>query len=279
VGPGEDRYFEDFAVGQHFTSGPRVVTAADLAEFTRLSGDDHPLHTDAGGGRPILQGPFGLAVAMGLLQRMRLVGDAVIGLLDSHWHYRRPVQVGDALRLQMTVVRRRRSRRGDRGVVTRHMRLVDAEGRVVQEGTTAVLLAARGAGPDPVARDFGTVAWGEALAARLGPGTEFAEALASWDGTIGLRAGDQEVHLRVYRGAVIEVSGRAALGATFTLEADDLSWTELVEGETNDFVRRTMAGEFGVRGNAYEYLRLTRPLHLLVDAARALGAEAEGAAA
>ena len=288
VGTGEDRYFEDFAVGQRFTSGPRVVTAADLAEFTRLSGDDHPLHTDpgyrSGPGRPVLQGPFGLAVAMGLLQRLGLVGDAVVGLLDSHWYYRRPVHVGDVLRLEMTVVRCRRSRRGDRGVVTRHMRLVndrgaDGQGAVVQEGTTAVLLAARGAGPDPVARDFGTVAWGEALAARLGPGTAFAEALASWDGTIGLRAGDHEVHLRVYRGAVIEVSGRSALGATFTLEADELTWTDLIGGETNDFVRRTMAGQFAVRGNAYEYLRLTRPLHAVIDAARALAADEEGAAA
>ncbi|OZM79061.1 hypothetical protein CFP66_27425 [Pseudonocardia sp. MH-G8] len=275
-----DRYFEDFAVGQRFTSGARTVTTADLADFTRLSGDDHPIHTDPGyrgGGPPVLQGPFGPAVAMGLLQGLGLAGDSVLGLLDTHWHYRRPIHVGDVLRLQMTVVRCRRTRRGDRGVVTRYMRLVDDEGAVVQEGTTAVLLAARGAGPDPVARDFGTLAWGEALAARLGP--VFAEALAGWDGTIGLRAGDHEVHLRIYRGAVIEVSGRSALGATFTVEADELTWTELVESGTNDFVRRAMTGAFAVRGNGYEYLRLTRPLSLLVDAARALARAGEETAA
>ncbi|HYH30910.1 MAG TPA: MaoC/PaaZ C-terminal domain-containing protein [Pseudonocardia sp.] len=274
---GADRYFEDFAVGQRFTSGPRTVTTSDLADFTRLSGDDHPLHTDpaypSGDGRPVLQGPFGPAVAMGMLQRLGLVGDAVLGLLDTHWHYRRPVHVGDELRLEMTVVRCRRTRRGDRGVVTRHMRLLDGDAAVVQEGTTAVLLVARGSGPDPVARDFGTVAWAQSLVARLGPGTAFAEALASWDGTIGLRAGDHEVHLRVYRGAVIEVACRSALGATFTVEADELTWTELVEAATNDFVRRAMAGRFAVRGNGYEYLRLTRPLSLLVDAARALDRE------
>jgi acyl dehydratase len=278
---GANWYFEDFAVGQRFTSGPRVVTAADLADFTRISGDDHPIHTDpaypSGDGRPVLQGPFGPAIAMGLLQRLGLVGDAVLGLLDTHWHYRRPVRVGDELRLEMTVVRCRRNRRGDRGVVTRHMRLVEAGGEVVQHGTTAVLLAARGSGPDPVARDFGTVGWGEALVSRLGPGAAFAEELACWDGTIGLRAGDHEVHLRIYRGAVIEVSSRSALGATFTVAADELAWTELVESATNDFVRRAMKGEFAVRGNGYEYLRLTRPLVLLVDAARALAREGANA--
>nr|WP_239029308.1 MaoC/PaaZ C-terminal domain-containing protein [Pseudonocardia acidicola] len=272
-------YFEDFVVGQRFTSGPRTVTESDLADFTRISGDDHPLHTDpdhpAGFGRPVLQGPFGLAVAMGLLQELGLVRDAVLGLLDSHWSYRRPVFVGDVLHLELTIVRRRRSRRGDRGVVTRHMALVDQDGAVVQDGTTAVLLRARGdAAADPVERDFGTVAWGEALAARLAADPEFGPAVESWDGTIGLRAGAHEVHLRVYRGAIIEVSSRAALGATFTVEADELTWTELVTAPTNEFTRRSMTGQFAVRGNGYEYLRLTRPLTLVVDAARALAAGA-----
>jgi acyl dehydratase len=278
--PAADMWFEDFVVGQRFYSAARPVTAADLADFTRVSGDDHPLHTTPGhpmleGGSPILQGPFGVAVAMGLLQGMGLSREPVVGLLDTHWSYRHPVRVGDVLQLELTVVRCRRTRRGDRGVVTRAMVLRDAEGRVVQEGTTAVLLLARGAGPDPVERAFGTRAWGEALAARLAEDDGFAEALASWDGTIGLRAGSAEVHLRIYRGAVLEVSTRAALGATFTLEADESTWLALVTAPVNDFTQRSMRGEFATRGNAYEYLRLTRPLNLLVDAARALaGTEA-----
>jgi acyl dehydratase len=269
--PDGDMWFEDYAVGQQFTSGPREVTAADLADFTRLSGDDHPLHTDADlPGGPILQGPFGIAVAMGLLQGLGLSREPVVGLLDTHWSYRRPVRVGDVLRLRLTVVRTRRTRRGDRGVVTRHMALLGADGEVVQEGTTAALLLARGAGPDPVERAFGTVAWGKALAERLAGDDRFAQALASWDGTIGLRAGTEEVQLRIYRGAVVEVSSRAALGATFTLEADELTWLAMVTAPVNDFTRRSMRGEFSVRGNGYEYLRLTRPLNVVVDAARTL---------
>jgi acyl dehydratase len=279
---GTDKWFEDYAVGQRFTSGARPVTATDLAEFTRLSGDDHPLHTTPGhplldGGSPILQGPFGVAIAMGLLQGMGLSREPVVGLLDTHWSYRRPVRVGDELHLEMTVVRCRRTRRGDRGVVTRAMVLRDAEDRVVQEGTTAALLLARGSGPDPVARDFGTRPWGEALVAQLASDGRFAEALASWDGTIGLRAGAEEVQLRIYRGSVLEVSSRAALGATFTLEADERTWLALVTAPVNDFTQRSMRGEFATRGNAYEYLRLTRPLNLLVDAARALAAAGDPA--
>jgi acyl dehydratase len=268
-------WFEDFTVGQRFTSGPREVTAQDLADFTRCGGDDHPLHTEAGrpalgGEGPVLQGPFGIAIAMGLLQRLDISGDEVIGLLDTHWHYRKPIRVGDALRLELTIVRRRRAQRQDRGVVTRHMALVSPEGDIVQEGTTAALVRARGTGPDLAGRDFGTVAWGQALAERLSAPAEFKEALASWDGTIGLRAGAEEVHLRVYRGDIIEVAKRAALGATFTLEADELTWLRAVTAPVNDFTRRCMRGEFAARGNGYEYLRLAKPLTLIVDAARAL---------
>lgn len=268
TGTGAGRWFEDFTVGERFTSGPRTVTADDLAAFTRLSGDDHPLHEGPGA---ILQGPFGVAVAMGLLQSLGLHGAAMRGLLDTNWSYRLPLRVGDTVRLEMTVVRCRRTRAGDRGVVTRHMRLVDEQGRTVQEGTTAALLAARGHGPDPAGRAFGTLAWGKGLVARLAP--EFAESLATWDGAIGLRAGNHEVCLRVYRGEVIEVAGRAALGPTFTVEADELTWTELVTAPGADFTRFAMAGRFGMRGNGYEYLRLSRALHLIVDAARDVARE------
>ncbi|WP_051341758.1 MaoC/PaaZ C-terminal domain-containing protein [Pseudonocardia spinosispora] len=262
------RWFEDFRVGERFTSAPRTVTETDLLDFTRLSGDDHPIHS---GPDAILQGPFGIAVALGLLQSLGLHGSAVQGLLDTRWTYRRPIRVGDTLRLALTVIRCRRTASGTRGVVGRHMALVDAEGQVVQEGTTTALLSARGAGPDPMARAFGTVAWGEALVQRLG--SDFAESTATWDGTIGLRAGIDEVHLRVYRGSVIEVTGRAPHGPTFTMEADEITWTELVDAERNDFMRYAMTGRIASRGNGYEYLRLTSTLAMIVDAARRLAEE------
>ena len=259
------RWFEDFGVGARWTSGPRTVTADDLAAFTRISGDDHPLHT---GPEAILQGPYGIAVAMGLLQGLGIHGEAVLGLLDTHWSYRRPVRVGDVLRLEVTIVRCRRTSRGDRGAVTRYLRLVDGDGETVQDGTTTALIAARGDGPEPVGRAFGTLAWAEALVARLDGG--FAEDLATWDGTVGLRADDDEVALRIYRGRVLEVVPRTPRGATFVLGADARTWLELVEAPDNPFMRLAMAGRFTVTGDGYEYLRLTAALHRIVDAARAI---------
>ena len=263
--PDGGRWFEDFVVGERFTSAPRPVTTDDLAAFTRLSGDDHPLHA---GPAAMLQGPFGVAVAMGLMQSLGIHGEAVLGLLDTHWAYRAPVRVGDVLTLELTIVRTRRTRGGTRGVVTRGMRLVGDDGAVRQEGTSSALVAARTEGPDPAGRAFGTVDWARALVGTLAPA--FAETLATWDGTIGLRCGDDEVHLRVYRGQVIDCSPRAPHGATFTLGADAATWLELVEAPDNPFMRMAMSGRFTATGDGYEYLRLTAALHQLVDAARGI---------
>jgi acyl dehydratase/putative sterol carrier protein len=273
------RFFEDFVVGQRFESGPRVITDADLKGFTEISGDRHPLHTDAEYaattrfGSPIVHGPFGVAVFFGLFHDLHLVDDSVVALLDTNWRYLAPMKVGDTLRFQLTITRCKRTSGGCEGVVNRHVVLLNQHDERVQEGTTAVLLRARGTGPDPVSHAFGTTPWADALAERLTGDARFTSATSSWDGTIGLRCGDAEVHLRVYRGTVIEVTRRAPHGATFTLGASELTWTELVTGPRNDFMQRAMRGQFEVTGSGYEYLRLTKVLHLIIDNARALGAE------
>lgn len=272
-------FFEDFVVGQRFESGERAVTAQDLKSFTELSGDRHPLHTDAASvaanrfGGPILQGPFGLAVFFGLFHELHVLDESASALLDTNWRYLAPVRIGDTLRFEMTITRCKRTSKGDEGVVNRHVVLLNQQDEPVQEGTTAVLVRARDTGPDPVSHAFATTPWAKALAERLAEDERFASAMSSWDGTVGLRSGESEVHLRIYRGKVIEVTRRAPHGATFTLGADELVWTELITGPRNDFMRRAMRGQFDVVGSGYEYLRLTKVLTILIDTARNLAAE------
>ncbi|RRO16973.1 hypothetical protein EIL87_11880 [Saccharopolyspora rhizosphaerae] len=269
------RHFEDFRVGQHHKSGPREVTERDLAAFTEVAGSRDVLRTDS---RPdqALPGPFGLAAFTGILHELA-EDEAVVALLDTHWHYLAPIRVGDTVRFEMTTTRCRRTAEGDRGVVNRHVALLNQRDELVQEGTAAVLVRARDTDgtSDSASHAFGTVGWATALAERLGDDERFTSATSSWDGTIGLRCGEDEVHLRLYRGQVIDVARRSPLGATFSLGAGELVWTELITGPSNDLVHRAMRGQFEVSGNGYEYLRLTKVLHLIVDNARALAAGAE----
>lgn len=279
--------FEQFAVGQRFTAGPRAVSEADIAAYADLSGDDHPLHTDPGYGAAsqfgsvIAHGGLGAAIAAGLWVRTGAVSDSVVAALGEDWDYHRPVRPGDALTLTATIVRLEARPGKSAGVITRHNELTNGDGVVVQSGQARTLVkASPGAEHDP-RTDIGTLAWGKLLAQALESDGRFRSAVAEWDGTIGVRGGEHEVHLRVYRGRVIEVTRRAPHGATFTFGAPDRVWADILTAADARFGVRLMTGEFEVSGDPYEYLRLTKALSLLVDAVRTVagvGAAPAGAA-
>lgn len=195
--------------------------------------------------------------------------------VQAQWRYLAPARPGDTLHTQATVTRCVRSPGGGHGLVNQHVAVLDDHGQRIREGTVTLRLPARAAGEDAPALAFGTLPWAQAVAGRLAGDERFASATAEWDGTLGLRCGDAEAHLRIYRGRVIDVTRRSPHGATFTVEAAELAWTELLTGPRNDFIQRAMRGQFDVRGSAYEYLRLTKAVVLLVDGARALVTEGE----
>jgi acyl dehydratase len=274
-------FFEEFQVGERYICGTREVTTGDLDVFTRLSGDDHPMHTDpeyAAGtrfGEPVLHGTFGVAVAGGLWSRLGLVRDSIVAALGEQWEYHHPIRVGDRLSLAVTIVRLEEGRGGGHGAVTRFNELTNADGVVVQSGTATALVRVGSGGSRSTNRDVGTLAWGKALAAVLHESEAFRSAVASWDGAIGLRGGEREVHLRVYRGRIIDVTPRAPHGATFTFGASDRTWADLLTAADARFGARLMSGEFTASGDPYEYLRLTKALEIIVDAARTLAAPAD----
>jgi 3-hydroxybutyryl-CoA dehydratase len=56
--------FDALVEGATFATAPRVVSEADVDAFASLTGDHHPLHTDAAWAA---NGPFGERIAHGLL--------------------------------------------------------------------------------------------------------------------------------------------------------------------------------------------------------------------
>jgi len=156
--------------------------------------------------------------------------------------------------------------------VRRHIRLLDTTGRVRESGTQSWFADTELQTVPEL--DFCTPAWGALLAESLTEDPEFTASLSSWDGTIGLRSGEVELHLRVYKGRIVDVTRRTPHGATFTFVASDHAWVELVLSEENDFMRRAIRGEFSSTGDGYEYLRLTKPLHTIIGHARALARKA-----
>jgi len=277
--------YEDFRVGQLFESGTRTIDADDLRRFVELSGDAAAIHVDAEHARalgmegPVVHGPFGIAAVFGLLFEQRIVEPTAIAMLDLDWRFVAPIVAGDELRFEMTVTRCRRSRTRQAGIVGRHFRVFKQGGVVVGEGTSSLLVQARAGaeGPDPAIRtDFCSHAWAEALLPELAESRAFGEAAASFDGSIGLRAGREAVQLRIYKGELLEAARTTPAGPTFTVGGSELTWAGIALGERNDFIARATLGELSATGNLHEYLRMTKAVVAIFDAVRALAAEERG---
>jgi hypothetical protein len=158
--------------------------------------------------------------------------------------------------------------------------LVDATGRVFERARLRWRVpggSAGDGGPLVAVLDVASVGWAGWLADRLGRNEEFASATGTFDGSIGIAAGDHEVHFRIYRGKIVETARRSLNGATFTVNASEAIWLELFTGPRNDFVLRTMRGEIRTTGSGFQYLRMIKALMVLFDEARAGVAEVDGA--
>ena len=95
--------------GAELTTRGRTITEADVVSFAALTGDWHPQHADA---EWAAQGRFGERVAHGMLVMSYALGlmpfdpDRVVALrgLDSV-SFKRPVRIGDTIRVSSTVER------------------------------------------------------------------------------------------------------------------------------------------------------------------------------
>ena len=130
-------YFEDFEVGQRFTTPARTVTEADVVNFAGVSGDYNPIHTDAEFAKST---PFGQRIAHGLLVLSMLTGlrqrtghfeGTVIAWLEiRNYKFLKPVLIGDTVR-------------GESGILVQRVRVYNQRGEVVQEGEFVTMVRRR----------------------------------------------------------------------------------------------------------------------------------------
>jgi 3-hydroxybutyryl-CoA dehydratase len=141
-------FFDDLAVGDEWESPCRTVTEADVVGFAGLSGDFNPLHMDHEAarrgpfGKPVAHGLLGLAIASGLTSQSPRV-ETLAFIAIKEWKFLRPIAFGDTVRVITRVDALERRSRGRRGVVTWHRRLVDYQGKALQEGLTQTLVRGR----------------------------------------------------------------------------------------------------------------------------------------
>jgi acyl dehydratase len=99
-----ERDFDQLEPGAGFTTASRTITESDLVSFAALTGDRHPLHTDA---RWAADSPFGERVAHGMLVLSYALGlvpfdpSRVVALRGVDGvTFKRPAHIGDTIRVE-----------------------------------------------------------------------------------------------------------------------------------------------------------------------------------
>jgi len=146
------QYFEEFAVGDLVVTPARTITETDVVMFAALSGDYNQLHTDAefaketGFGERIAHGLLGLSVASGLASRLGFIEGTAQAFTGLEWKFRKPVMLGDTIRAQFEVRRKKAISRLDGGFVIFDVTVLNQRDEMVQKGSWTVLIKER---PEP----------------------------------------------------------------------------------------------------------------------------------
>ncbi len=107
----QNRWFEDFVVGETFPLPSRTMTDALFAAFQLASGDNHPIHYDVEycrrrGYKGLLA--HGLQVfiqtAAGAGMFAHVIDDSLIAFTEASCRFLRPVYVGDTVYPNLEVV-------------------------------------------------------------------------------------------------------------------------------------------------------------------------------
>ena len=142
------RFFDDVEVGEEFESHGRTVTETDIVNFAGLSGDYNPIHMDHEFAkstpfrRPIAHGLLTFSIGSGLAVMSPPMRTIAFIRVDV-WNFVGPVFIGDTVQMKSKVLKKELRGRGRRGEIHWHRRIVNQEGKTVQEGTLVTMVESR----------------------------------------------------------------------------------------------------------------------------------------
>lgn len=144
--------FEDFTVGDAFTTSGRTITEADVVNFAGLSADYNALHVDADfaattlhGGR-IAHGLLVLAISSGLCTRlplMKYLEPSILGLKSLECRFMKPCKLGDTIHVRLEIADTMPGKKPDRGTIAMKRVAVNQHGEDVMESIWHLVVKTR----------------------------------------------------------------------------------------------------------------------------------------
>jgi itaconyl-CoA hydratase len=121
----QQKYGDDFNVGDIYTTAAITVTETHLVNWAGLTMDFYPLHMDkeyaaqTQFGERLAHGPLIFGMAVGLVSMAGFGGDAAVAWLGvDRMKMTAPVKIGDTIRVVVEVVDKQQTSKPDKGVQT-----------------------------------------------------------------------------------------------------------------------------------------------------------------
>jgi len=138
--------FDQFNVGDVYTTASRTVTEADVVNFAGLSGDFNPLHTNeefaktTPFGTRVAHGMLSAAIATGLANQLGIFEGTTLALMQMTTRFTGAVRFGDTIYLELTVAEMKESSKPGRGVITFDSKVKNQRGESVLEGQWVLMM-------------------------------------------------------------------------------------------------------------------------------------------
>jgi acyl dehydratase len=131
-------YYEEFEVGETIAHGKRrTISESDNQRFCDMTMNQQPLHldeefaADTQFGERLVNGIYTFALAVGMTIPDTTDGTVVANLGYDNVEHPEPVYHGDTVRAETTVVDKRETSDGERGVVTMEVEVFNQDDEVV----------------------------------------------------------------------------------------------------------------------------------------------------
>ena len=144
------KYWEDFHVGETFSSPAKTLTEGAITMMVGLAGFTIPLFNDeeyakkTSFGTRIAPGRMTLFVMGGLEEQIGIYDDTVIALVGlDKVRFKGPLKAGDTIHVEFEVVELKETSRPDRGIMVHRSRCVNQRGEVLIENEATHLMLRR----------------------------------------------------------------------------------------------------------------------------------------
>jgi acyl dehydratase len=140
-------YYHDLEIGKVYRSAGRTATEADNTMFCMLSGDWNPIHANADYaaetrfGQRVIPGLFGVSLITGAMGQWGIFEESILAMLNlKDWEFKAPIFIGDTIYVEMEILDKRLTSKGDTGIVGRRFTLVTHEGKLLQTGCSDMMI-------------------------------------------------------------------------------------------------------------------------------------------